>query len=82
MASACNATDAHTSAPAPHLGGSGRLGMTHGSPYFAVFALTGSVIENPHGVHSNRFKFSQKARLIICSKIIDRPQTGQMTSSV
>jgi hypothetical protein len=48
-----------------------------GSPYFA---LTGSVIENPHGVHSNRFKFSQKARLIICSKIIDRPQTGQMTS--
>jgi len=53
-----------------------------GSPYFAVFALRGSVIENPHGVHSNKFKFSPKARLIICSKIIDRPQTGQMTSSV
>jgi hypothetical protein len=45
-----------------------------------VVQLTGSVIENPHGLHLNTFKLSAKARLTVCSKIIGRPQTGQMTS--
>jgi hypothetical protein len=44
--------------------------------------LTGSVVENPHGLHWNTFRFSAKARLIIYSKIIGRPQTGQMISFV
>lgn len=44
--------------------------------------LTGSVVENPHGLHLNTFRFSAKARLIVSSKIIGRPQTGQMTSFV
>jgi hypothetical protein len=46
-----------------------------------VVQLTGSVIENPHP-HLNTFRFSPKARQIVCSKIIGRPQTGQMTSFV
>jgi hypothetical protein len=45
-----------------------------------VVQLTGSVVENPHGLHLNTFRLSAKARLIVCSKIIGRPQTGQMTS--
>jgi hypothetical protein len=47
-----------------------------------VVQLTGSVVENPHGLHLNTFKSSAKARLIVCSKIIGRPQTRQMTSFV
>jgi hypothetical protein len=66
--------------------GSGILGATevalHRSTGFGrgVVQLTGSVVENPHGLHWNTFKFSAKARLIMCSKIIGRPQMGQMTS--
>jgi hypothetical protein len=48
----------------------------------AVVQLTGSVVENPHGSHLNTFRFPPKARQIVCSKIIGRPQTGQMTSFV
>jgi hypothetical protein len=44
--------------------------------------LAGSVVENPHGSHLNTFKSSAKARLIVCSNVIGRPQTGQMTSFV
>ena len=44
--------------------------------------LTGSVVENPHGLHWNTFTFSPKARLIKRRKVIGRPQTGQMTSFV
>jgi hypothetical protein len=47
-----------------------------------VVQLTGSVVENPHGLHWSTFKFSAKARLIVCSKVIGRPQTGQTTSFV
>jgi hypothetical protein len=47
-----------------------------------VVQLRGSVVENPHGPHLNTFRFSPKARQIVCSKIIGRPQTGQMTSFV
>jgi hypothetical protein len=47
-----------------------------------VIQLTGSVIENPHGLHLNTFRFSAKARQIVCSNVIGRPQTGQMTSFV
>jgi hypothetical protein len=43
--------------------------------------LTGSVVENPQGLHWNTFKFSANARLIVCSNVIGRPQTGQMTST-
>jgi hypothetical protein len=41
--------------------------------------LLGSVIESPHGLHSNARTFSAKGRLMIC-KVIGRPQTGQPTS--
>jgi hypothetical protein len=44
--------------------------------------LTGSVIENPQGLHWNTFKLSANARLIVCSNFIGRPQTGQTTSTV
>jgi hypothetical protein len=47
-----------------------------------VVQLTGSVVENPHRLHWNTYKFSAKARLIVCSKVIGCPQTGQMTSFV
>jgi hypothetical protein len=47
-----------------------------------VVQLTGSVIESPHGLHWNAYKFSPKARLIVCMSVIGRPQTGQMTSLV
>jgi len=43
--------------------------------------LSGSVIESPHGLHSNACTFSAKGRLMIC-KVIGRPQTGQPTSSL
>jgi hypothetical protein len=39
-------------------------------------------MQNPQGLHFNTFKSSAKARLIVCSNIIGRPQTGQMTSTV
>jgi hypothetical protein len=45
-----------------------------------VVQLTGSVVENPQGLHLNTFRFSAKARLIVCSNVIGPPQTGQMTS--
>jgi hypothetical protein len=38
------------------------------------------MVENPHGLHLNTFRFSAKARLIACSEIMGRPQTGQTTS--
>jgi hypothetical protein len=44
-----------------------------------VVELSGSVIESPQGLHSNTYKFSVKARLIVW-KIIGLPQTGQATS--
>jgi hypothetical protein len=44
-----------------------------------VIELSGEVIESPHGLHSNAYKFPAKARLMIC-KAIGRPQTGQATS--
>ena len=47
-----------------------------------VVQLAGSVVENPHGLHLNTFRFSAKARLIVRTRIIGRPQTGQMTSFV
>jgi hypothetical protein len=40
--------------------------------------LSGSVIESPQGLHSKAYKFSAKARLMIC-KIIGLPQIGQAT---
>jgi hypothetical protein len=51
----------------------------------AVMGLTfcgapGRAVENPHGLHLSTFRFSAKARLIVCNKIMGRPQTGQMTS--
>jgi len=49
-------------------------------PKFWVGGFTGSVIENPHGLHWNTFKFSANARLIVFKNVISRPQTGQMTS--
>jgi hypothetical protein len=45
-----------------------------------VVQLTGSVIENSHGLHWNTFKSSPIVRLIARNNIIERPQTGQMTS--
>jgi hypothetical protein len=47
-----------------------------------VVQLKGSVVENPQGLHLKTFRFSPKARLIVRSTIIGRPQTGQMTSFV
>jgi hypothetical protein len=47
-----------------------------------VVQLTGSVIEKPHGLHCHAYRFSAKARLISCSKIIGRPQIGQIVSAV
>jgi hypothetical protein len=47
-----------------------------------VVQLAGLVVENPHGLHLNTFRFSAKARLIVCSRIIGRSQNGQMTSFV
>jgi hypothetical protein len=44
-----------------------------------VVELSGSVIESPQGLHSNAYKFSANARLMIC-KVIGLPQTGQATS--
>lgn len=44
--------------------------------------LTGSVFKYPHGLHWNTFKFSAKARLIVCRRVIGRPQAAQMTSFV
>jgi hypothetical protein len=41
--------------------------------------LSDSVIESPQGLHSNAYKFSAKAHLMIC-KVIGLPQTGQATS--
>jgi hypothetical protein len=41
--------------------------------------LSGSVIESPQGLHSNAYRFSAKARLMICN-VIDLPQRGQATS--
>jgi hypothetical protein len=38
-----------------------------------VVELSGSVIESPHGLHSNAYKFPAKARLMICN-VIGRPQ--------
>jgi hypothetical protein len=48
-------------------------------PIAGVVELSGSVIESPQGLHSNAYKFSAKARLMIC-KVIGLPQTGQATS--
>jgi hypothetical protein len=47
-----------------------------------VVQFTGTVIENPHGLHWNASKFSANARLIVCRNAIDRPQTGQMGSLI
>jgi hypothetical protein len=44
-----------------------------------VIELSGEVIESPHGLHLNAYKFPAKARLMIC-KAIGRPQMGQATS--
>jgi hypothetical protein len=44
-----------------------------------VVELSGSVIESPQGLHSNAYKSSVKARLMIW-KVIGLPQTGQATS--
>jgi hypothetical protein len=41
-----------------------------------VVELSGSVIESPQGLHLNAYKFSAKARLMIC-KLIGLPQTGR-----
>jgi len=41
--------------------------------------LSGEVIESPHGLHSNAYKFPANARLMTC-KDIGRPQMGQATS--
>jgi len=41
--------------------------------------LSGSVSESAQGLHSNAYKFSAKARLMIW-KVIGLPQTGQATS--
>jgi hypothetical protein len=47
-----------------------------------VVLPTGSAFEYPHALQWNTFKFSAKARRILCSKVIGRPQTGQMTSFI
>jgi hypothetical protein len=44
-----------------------------------VVELSDSVIESPQGLHSNAYKFSAKARLMIW-KVIGLPQTGHATS--
>jgi hypothetical protein len=44
-----------------------------------VIELTGSVVENPHGLHLNTFRLSAKACLIVCNKIIGRPRDRTMT---
>jgi hypothetical protein len=44
-----------------------------------VVELSGAVIESPQGLHSNAYKFSAKARLMIW-RVIGLPQTGQATS--
>ena len=44
-----------------------------------VVELSGSVIESPQGLHSNAYRFSAKARLMIC-KAIGLPQMGQASS--
>jgi hypothetical protein len=41
--------------------------------------LSGAVIESPQGLHSNAYKLSVKARLMIW-KVIGLPQIGQATS--
>jgi hypothetical protein len=45
----------------------------------ALVELSDLVIESPHGLHSNAYKCSAKARRMIC-EVIGRPQTGQATS--
>jgi hypothetical protein len=45
-----------------------------------ALSSTGSVIENPHGLHLSTFRFSANARRIVWSNIIECPQTGQATS--
>jgi hypothetical protein len=45
-----------------------------------VVQLAGSVIEKPHGLHCHTYRASANARLIVCNKIIGRPQTEQITS--
>jgi hypothetical protein len=45
-----------------------------------VVELSGSVIESPQGLHSNAYKFSARARLMIC-KVIGLPQTGQASTN-
>jgi hypothetical protein len=47
-----------------------------------IVQLTGSVMENPHGLHWNTYTLSEKACLIVCRNVIVRPQTGQTTSPV
>jgi hypothetical protein len=42
-----------------------------------VDQLAGSVIEKPQGLHLNTYRSSAKARLISCSSVIGRLQTGQ-----
>jgi hypothetical protein len=41
--------------------------------------LSGAVIESPQGLHSNAYKLSVRARLMIW-KVIGLPQIGQATS--
>ena len=48
--------------------------------YAEVVELTGSVIESPHGLHWNAYRFSAKARLMT-DRVIGRPQIGQATPS-
>ncbi len=58
------------------------ISLKLGVLFRSVFALTGSVVENPHGLHLNTFRFSAKARLIVCSNVIGRRHPGQITSFV
>jgi hypothetical protein len=42
--------------------------------------LTGSLVEKPQGLHSNTFRLSANARRMVRTNLMDRPQTGQITS--
>src|SRR6266404_6671632 len=42
-----------------------------------VVHLAGSIVENPHRLHLNTFKFSPKARRIVGTNVIGHPQMGR-----
>ena len=66
-------------AHATHTGNRTRI-LAHHPQYFWSARGASTVVENPHGLHWNTFRFSANARQILWSRTIGSPQTGQGVS--